>query len=70
MKGGVLHKLGLKLVKWRIMKASFGLVAEPTFIEGQHPPELKYNYGHSRRQLEMSRCHEVVRHEGVFHPIC
>jgi hypothetical protein len=42
MKGAVLNKLGLKLVKWRIMRASYGLVADPIFVAGQHPEDRKF----------------------------
>jgi len=43
MKGTVLNKLRLKLVKWRIMWASYGLVVKPVFITGQHSPERRFN---------------------------
>jgi len=57
MKGAVLHKLGLKLVKWRIMKASYGLVSEPTFIDGQHPERLKF-----RDKIDGNwRCRDVMK---------
>jgi hypothetical protein len=57
MRGAVLHKLGLKLVKWRIMKASYGLVAEPIFVTSEHPPHLKY-----RDKVDGNyRCKDVMR---------
>ena len=57
MRGAVLHKLQLKLVKSRIMKASYGLVAEPTFIPRQHPERLKF-----RDKVDGNyRCKDVMR---------
>lgn len=42
MKGAVLNRLGLKLVKFRAMRYSYGLVSEPVFKSGEHPEDLKY----------------------------
>jgi hypothetical protein len=58
MLGAVLHKVpDLKLVQWRLMKLSYGLIADPIFVEGKHPEHLKY-----RDKVDGNiRCRDVMR---------
>jgi len=59
MKGAVLNRLGLRLIKSRLMDASYGFAAEPVFIPGQHPDRLRYRDsvdGHYRCRGVMKWC--------------
>jgi hypothetical protein len=43
MKGAVLHKLGLNLVKRRVMRASYGFVGEPVFDPIEHEAQYRFS---------------------------
>jgi len=42
MKGAVISKVPVKLVKWRIMRASCGIASDPVFSPKEHPEGLKF----------------------------
>jgi hypothetical protein len=41
MKGAVLYKLGLDLVRNRVMRVSYGIEQRLPFQEGRHPESLR-----------------------------
>jgi hypothetical protein len=58
MMGAISQKVpGLQLVKWRLMKASYGLVLEPIFVPGEHDEKRKF-----QDKVDGNiRCRDVMR---------
>jgi hypothetical protein len=58
MKRAILQKVpGLQLVKWRLMKASYGLVLQPIFVPGEHDEKRKF-----QDKVDGNiRCRDVMR---------
>jgi hypothetical protein len=42
MRGAVLYKMGMNMVKERVMRRHYGLVISDKFREGYDPDELKF----------------------------